>query len=449
LKAKNSRLCLFFFLSAYSLFAFQNEKTEPIRAYRPQSNALEPAYSSEALSQSPFMEEFEMVHQDEIQGHEAPIVYSRPFQQVSIPQDFLDSWLARPNTLAAIYNNSKPYLADFYLISRRNTVPLELIFLPAAESGFKNASISSSGAVGIWQFMQGSAEPYGIRIDEYLDERYDVNKSADAAFRKLQFNKNRLNDWLLALAAYNCGLRCIQDLILESGLENPSYWDLQAAGMKTETMNYVPKFLALSTLLSHPGRHGVPLNWEPNAEIRVSEIRVPYALSLELIARGSGITVNRLKALNPSIRGNTTPTYPYLLKVPQNSTDIVKGVIQQNIAAWTIRQGDTAYSISLLGNLNLKVLEQLNPGINLSRLQVGDILLVPAELIQFREEVQDELKGIEFERYVIQPGDTFWGLSRRYGISMEALGRKNGILSPYSISVGQTILVPVSVDENP
>ncbi len=151
--------------------------------------------------------------------------------------------------LSSVMRRSGPY-RDFIVEEiRRQDAPECLLYLPVIESGFSVGAISRSGATGIWQFMRNSVGGYGIRINEWMDERRDPWLATAAAVKKLKDNYRELKDWNLALAAYNCGLGAVRKAIKKSGSRD--YWYLCEKGyFKPETVHYVPKFLAIAEILS-------------------------------------------------------------------------------------------------------------------------------------------------------------------------------------------------------
>jgi membrane-bound lytic murein transglycosylase D len=186
--------------------------------------------------------------------------------------------------LAAVMARAEPflpYIEERILFYR---LPDELAFLPVIESEFSSRNVSRSGAAGLWQFMRNSISGYGMRIDDWVDERRDFMKSTDGALRKLADNYETFGDWNLALAAYNCGAGALARalaLAKKDGTEAPDFWDLRRLGLlKSETANYVPKFLAVASILRFPGRNGLELSWkEPAAWASVSPGR-PVDLKL-------------------------------------------------------------------------------------------------------------------------------------------------------------------------
>ena len=127
-------------------------------------------------------------------------------------------------------------------VFEQNNLPVELKYLAFIESGFKYNAISWSGAVGPWAFMPKAAKQYGLKISGNKDERLDYYKSTHAAAGLLTDLFARYGDWLLVIAAYNCGPGGVSKAIKRSGSRN--YWVLQNF-LPEETRKHVKKFIAV------------------------------------------------------------------------------------------------------------------------------------------------------------------------------------------------------------
>jgi soluble lytic murein transglycosylase-like protein len=130
-------------------------------------------------------------------------------------------------------------------------LPKGLAYLPVIESGYSMTMTSRAGARGMWQFMSETAREYGLRVDWWVDERADPERSTRAAAQYIKDLYRNFNDWPLALAAYNGGPGRIRRALAETG--GTTFWDLCEAGaIPKETRGYVPTFYA--TLLIAPSR---------------------------------------------------------------------------------------------------------------------------------------------------------------------------------------------------
>ena len=140
------------------------------------------------------------------------------------------------------------YLAKYNL-------PMELKYLAIVESALDPTAKSSSGAMGLWQFLFHASRMFDLNVDTYEDERCDPIKSTDAACRYLQYLYQNLNDWQLALAAYNGGLGVVQNAIERSGGKT-NFWELQPF-LPAPVQKYVPAFIAVNYAMNNYERHDI------------------------------------------------------------------------------------------------------------------------------------------------------------------------------------------------
>ncbi len=287
------------------------------------------------------------------------------------------SWLKNILDTAQVY---RPYirkkLAEYGM-------PQCLEFLPVIESNFNYKAVSKSGAVGLWQFMENSIGGYLMKND-WIDQRKDPWSSTDAALKKLKENYNYFGDWSLALAAYNMGLGGLSRLMASSGLK--TFWQLADAGLlKTETKNYVPKFLAVADLVTNSAWYGVDLPaYTDEYDFDFATVPVERQVDLEKLAEATGIKCETFRFLNPGLLYSVTPyAQHYDLRVLSR---------------------DAAAVSSALKSLDV---------------YSADI-------------------------YVVKQGDTLWGISRRYGTTVNALCQENNIKENDILHIGTKLFVPIN-----
>jgi membrane-bound lytic murein transglycosylase D len=193
-------------------------------------------------------------------------------------------------------------------------LPLDLIFLSLVESGFNTNAVSRSKAVGPWQFITPTAKTYGLRVDHWIDERRDPVKSTIAAAQYLRDLYHLFGSWPLAMAAYNAGEGKVGRSLAR--VEDGDFWALRNTKLlKSETREYVPRFLAAARIAKDPGRFGFSL--QPQAPVQYDEVTITRPVHLRAVAKAVGMTYEEIKNLNPELRRDVTPPDPvYLLKVP-------------------------------------------------------------------------------------------------------------------------------------
>src|SRR5271169_4203364 len=184
-------------------------------------------------------------------------------------------------------------------------VPQDLIYLAMAESGFQPLAVSRAGARGMWQFMAGRGEMYGLDRNWWVDDRQDPVKSTHAAARHLKDLYEQFGDWYLAMAAYNTGPGNIQHAVERTGYAD--FWELYRRGvLPQETQNYVPIILAETIMLKNPQAYGLGLA-AAEAPQQMDQVTINYPVDLRLVAECADTSVDRLQELNPSLLRMTTP----------------------------------------------------------------------------------------------------------------------------------------------
>src|SRR5437763_2804110 len=194
-------------------------------------------------------------------------------------------------------------------------LPSDLVFLSLVESGFNPNAYSRARATGPWQLMKGTARLYGLRVDQYVDERRDPIKSTVAAARYLRDLYDLFGAWPLAMAAYNAGegkvLRALQKARAES------FWEIaQTRLIRRETKEYVPRFMAATIIARNPDRYG--FTQESAEPHQFDEAIITRPVHFRAIAHVTGIPYEELRLLNPELRRDATPPgdETYHLKVP-------------------------------------------------------------------------------------------------------------------------------------
>ncbi|HEY0611436.1 MAG TPA: lytic transglycosylase domain-containing protein [Chitinophaga sp.] len=148
--------------------------------------------------------------------------------------------------LQAMLEKGEPYFLMIEKVFREHGIPAEMKYLAVIESSFNTNARSRVGAVGVWQFMSGTARLFGLSVGKRLDERKDFYKSTLAAAQYLNQLYEQFGDWLLVVAAYNCGAGGVQRAMKASGRED--FWGMQYF-LPSESRNHVYKFIATGYIL--------------------------------------------------------------------------------------------------------------------------------------------------------------------------------------------------------
>jgi len=191
--------------------------------------------------------------------------------------------------------------------------PDDLKYVAVIESDLILTATSPAGARGPWQFIRATGRRYGLRVDRYVDERMNPEKSTDAAIAYLGELREEFSDWFLALAAYNAGENRVAKRIEETDVS--SYFDLY---LPRETRRYIPRIVAAKWIFEDPEKYGL-VRLEPLhvPEYRFVEVKVPRSrANLVKVAREHDVVYSRLRRLNPHILSATLPRGVYRLRVP-------------------------------------------------------------------------------------------------------------------------------------
>lgn len=354
-------------------------------------------------------------------------------------------YAANPDYLQRAFGRADLYL--YYIVTQLQArhMPLELSLLPVIESAYQPFAYSRARALGLWQFVDGTAKEYGLKEDWWYDGRRDVVASTKAALDFLQALHQQFGDWLLAVAAYNCGPAAVQRAIrVNQARHRPTdFWHLR---LPRETEAYVPKLLAMKALVTDPARYGLDFSPIPNQSY-FTQVPISGQINLQVAAKIAGITTKEIYQLNPAFhRWASDPTGPFYLLLPVDAAP----VFEQNVADLTpeqrmgvehyvVRRGDSVYSIAKRFKTNAAILRRIN-ALAPKPLSVGDDIEVPATRYVLPEKVRlaaarvDRLArwrgNVQFQ--IVRRGDSLWRIAHRYGTTVGAIARMNGI-SPHEI----------------
>lgn len=324
-------------------------------------------------------------------GPEAPAATaeSEKFQS-SHPkvQDFVDRYQTsmRAYMQRALQRGSK-YLPRIARILVEEGVPAQLAYLPIVESGFSLHAVSHAGAVGPWQFVRGTGQRYGLRIDGYVDERRDPEMATRAAARYLRDLYERFGDWHLALAGYNSGEGNIERIQAWKGCEN--YWEMSDRGyLPVETSEFVPRFLAAVEVAMSPAYYGFDI--PTTKPTRFDTIEVTRPISLKAVARLSGSDEETIRELNPALNRGVVPPHGYAVRLPKGTREQFELALssyrepEQAVRARVarshkVRRGETLASIAERYGVSVKSLIEVNRLRKGGALKAGQSLRIPAK----------------------------------------------------------------------
>lgn len=288
------------------------------------------------------------------------------------------------NSFSIWLSRSGKYLELMKEILRQKDIPENIVFLPLIESGFSPYAYSVAHAAGHWQFIASTAKRYGLEINWWKDERRDPVKSTGAAASYLKDLYKMFGSWNLAMAAYNAGEGRIQKAMKRSKADN--YWDLLGTNhIRTETKEYVPRFIAASLIAANPEEFGFD-EIEYREPLIFDEVRLDSPIDLSVAAECAGTTIEEIKRLNPELRRwCTPPDVPnYTLKIPQGTKEqfieALKAIPENErftIDRYTVRKGETFSRIAKKTGIPVSVILSLNSMEKIMPLKTGKVIYIP------------------------------------------------------------------------
>jgi len=337
-------------------------------------------------------------------------------------------------------------------------LPTDLVWLAMVESQFSPKVVSRAGASGMWQFMKSSARRYNLRVDSYVDERFNWQSATHAAAAYLRdLNEMFDGDWALATSAYNMGEYGLERAIASAGGER-DLWKLVETSrvMQRETKKFYAKLLATIIVAREPERYGFTLN--PQAPEETVRVPIQGSYSLAALERTCGLSSGSLTQLNPDlIRGVTPPTGEYKIAVPVQAGSKVAAALSKlpqvkpvSIAAGAthiVRRGETISGIAKKYRVSSSALMKANRLTSPRRLQAGKRLVIPgsgatsAYSISGSSRAEPSSVSGEGRFYTVRRGDTLSEIAQRFKVSVNELKAFNRLGSSCSIRTGQRLAV--------
>jgi membrane-bound lytic murein transglycosylase D len=286
-------------------------------------------------------------------------------------------------------------------------LPGELGYIAFVESGFNPKSLSRANALGLWQFIPETGKRYGLVQRE---DFYDVRKSTEAAAGYLLDLLNIFGSpsFLLATAAYNAGegkiMGCLRQL---DTLEKRNFWEIRSC-LAVETQEYVPKMMGAAVISSDPVRFGFNLPTEDEMKQRYEVAVVPQVMAVARIAEMAGVDVVDLRLANTDLdpASSFTPGRNFPLYLPVGA-----GAQFQAALAAMPPEPEVVLASSTVPELGVR-------------------------------EARAERRPAPSRGYVVKRGDTLSSIARKHGLDLRSLAKSNGIRSPYTLSVGQRLVLP-------
>ena len=319
-----------------------------------------------------------------------PTIVKMPYN--SMVRTCIDRYTTKNRSLVSyMLGMSEFYMPIIEAEIDRQGIPHELKYLPIIESALNPKAVSRASAKGLWQFMFTTGKIYGLRSNNYIDERFDPIKSTKAAVKYLGDLYKIFGSWELAIASYNCGPGNVKKAIMRSGGKT-DFWEIYN-WLPRETRGYLPMFIAANYIMTYHCEHGInPL--EPSTPILTDTVVVSKNLHFKQIADICDADIEEIRALNPQYIKDIIPgsNEPYVLR------------LSNNMVSRFIANEDTIYKHRQ---------EEFFPSENLEKM-----------LKEAKE--NDDGRGT-LKRHKIKNGETLGSIARKYRVTVKQIMKWNNM----------------------
>ncbi len=417
---------------------------------------------SRAEIENRILQELEDLGENELaaieRGQTQPATSDFPITINERVEYFIDYYQTKmPARFTRYLNRSGRYYTMMRDILKEYGLPQDLFYIALIESGFTNSATSHAGAGGPWQFMPATARRFGLRVDNWVDERRDPVKATHAAAQYLKFLYGEFGSWYLAAAAYNAGENKIRKALSMYGVND--FWSISQSDqsyLAEETKQYVPRMIAAAIIAKEPAKYGfTEVAYEP--PFAYDEMTIHPTTSLAAIAKAADISTSDLADLNPELkRAASPPGGMYTLRIPDGSyakmtqsyasltpAQRTASVSAPAASTYQVRRGDTLASVARRYNCSVAQLCSANPRINRNTsLRAGQVLNLPDGAARGDVQVASSGRGADAS-YKVRRGDTLAAIARNYNCTTSQLYALNPSLNNKpNVRVGQSLRVP-------
>ena len=372
---------------------------------------------------------------------------------------------------------SSYYLPIFENIFDSYGLPKELAAMAIIESALNPFAVSSANAKGMWQFIYSAAKQYNLQVDSYIDERFDPEKSCDAAARFLKDSYTIFGDWALAISSYNCGPGNVNKAIKRAG--SREFWDIYPY-LPKETRGYMPSFVGALYMLKYYQNYNIVPD-KPSMPAHVDTFMIHKNLHFEQISEVIGIPVQEIRELNPQYLHDIIPgnSSGMILRLPYNYTasyiDNEKTIYNYKDSIFfnpivynrykanedggsriyhKVRKGQTLSSIAKRYGVTVSQIKDWN---NMSAktktVKTGRTLIIyksaAASASQSSSKSSSGTKTASSSgkssggtrTYTVKKGDTLYGLAKKNNMSLNELLKMNGLTAKSTIHAGKKLKV--------
>jgi membrane-bound lytic murein transglycosylase D len=309
---------LIFAMAYSSAFAQQGPKSDTLSriGFVFQTHISADTAAVPVIPETPTFYNYNFVYKNRLDS----IQKSIPLAYNEYVQKYIDIYSSRKDMIGKMLGLSSYYFPIFEQALKNYNVPDELKYLPVIESAMNPQAVSRVGATGLWQFMFSTARGYGLSVDNFVDERKDPIEASYAAGAYFRDAYAELGDWLLAIAAYNCGTGNVNRAIQKAGSRD--FWQIRPF-LPLETRNYVPAFIAAIYIMNCPKMHQIQ-SQQSSLALKTDTVQVSRFVSMASLAQALNMDESALCGLNPSYRKkivNGTQEVPKRIIMPAVSLE--------------------------------------------------------------------------------------------------------------------------------
>ena len=353
------------------------------------------------------------------------------------------------------------YIEAIRRIFKEAGLPVDLACLPMVESAFNPAAVSYVGAAGMWQFMPATARQFDLDVGHPVDERRDPMDATRAAARLLAHNYRTLESWPLAVTAYNYGLQGMLNAVRKVGSNDIADIIEQFDGPRFDyaSRNFYPELLAAVDVYTQY-RHFFPdIRLDP--PLNLVQVPVPDHVATDAIASHLGVPPGRLRELNPALDASVfkpdgVVPRGYRMVLPAEVGDEfaaryaaipdgMKYAYRPHGKQHRVRRGQTLSVIAKRYGTSVKALMRLNGLANPRRVRAGQLLKIPGQFVARDGDSTPSVEAPPPKRSIqhrVRRGQTLSVIAKRYGTSVKALMRLNGLANPRRVRAGQLLKIP-------
>ncbi len=402
------------------------------------------------------------------------------YSQLRTVAEFYEDFLGNEKMLSTFLGRSLPYLDYVQTVFEERDMPKDLPYLAFIESGYNVKISSRAGASGLWQFMPRTGKSFGLKQDWYGDWRHDPYLATQAAADYLEYLNGLFDDWLLAVSAYNAGEGKIGRALDETGAEtlhelverNNKLNDKMR--IRQETLEYIPRFIAMKKIMVNADELGVEPNLEHTNDIypEIHSALVNTNTDLLAISQEINMSWEDFHKYNPAIKSYISPSDRLVyVHVPIYKQDAFEAALSKEMdkhgwQKYTVRKNDTYKGLAKITGIPSNVLQQANSS---KKLIAGREILIPKPIgKQLPSRITAEYtppkpttvanntsskpktstsssskksSGVATS-HKVKSGDTLYSIAKKYDVKLDDIYKLNKGLSAKSLKVGAVIKLP-------